>query len=109
MIKNLSLLLFVGLASTANALNETNITCVPIEAHNSVLMAKALGDAEFMANREPAIIEQKTYMSVSRVNGVEVSKLDHSSQITQRGYVQSKINKKWKNNNQICVELSLID
>ena len=109
MIKNLSLLLFVGLASTASALNETNITCVPIEAHNSVLMAKALGDAEFMANREPAIIEQKTYMSVSRVNGVEVSKLDHSSQITQRGYVQSKIKRKWEENNKVCVELSLIN
>jgi hypothetical protein len=66
MIKNLSLLLFVGLAFTASALNETNISCVPKEAHNSVLMAKALGDAEFMANREPALIEQETSMSVYR-------------------------------------------
>jgi hypothetical protein len=84
MIKNLSLLLFVGLASTASALNENNIPCVPKEAHNSVLMAKALGDAEFMANCEPVFIEQETSMSVSRLNGVEVSQLDHSSKITQR-------------------------
>jgi hypothetical protein len=109
MIKNLSILLFVGLTSTASALNETNITCVAKEAHNPVLMAKSLGDAEFMANREPAVIEQETSVSVSSINGVEISKLDHSSTITQRGYVQSKINKKWEKNNQICVELSLID
>lgn len=102
---NLSFMLVLFLCSSAVSSPEFVVSCVDSSIDSPVLIAKAIADSEYLASNSPAIIEQSTEISVSSVDGLEVSRMSHDAKVEHKGRVRSEIQDKWKDGDQICVKV----
>ena len=105
MKKNLSFILVLFFCSRAVSSPEFVVSCVDSTIDNSVLIAKAIADSEYLSNNSPAIIEQATEVSVESTNGVEVVRLLHDAKVEHKGVVRSEIKSKWVDGDQTCVKV----
>lgn len=105
MKKNLSFILVLFFCSRAVSSPEFVVSCVDSTIDNSVLIAKAIADSEYLSNNSPAIIEQATEVSVESTNGVEVVRLLHDAKVEHKGVVRSEIQSKWVDGDQTCVKV----
>ena len=98
-------MLVLFLCSSAVSSPEFVVSCVDSSIDSPVLIAKAMADSEYLASNSPALIEQTTEISVSSVDGREVSRMAHDAKVEHKGRVRSEIQDKWSNGGQICVKV----
>ncbi len=99
-------LLLIGvLPSILVFAQESGVYCVDRSVNNALFVAKAIGDADYIANHTPSDVYQTSISEVVSVDGLDSVRYEYHSVVSQGGVVNSVIESTWEKEKKLCIKL----